>query len=414
VGHPYDRELQVTAELREWVKDAGDADFLVVDEGPGISGSSFLAVGEALASCGVEDGRIHLMGSREVIPATLRATNACERWQRFHYHVMPSPPLAPARAGDGPIDRRRLWKSSCARDERELPALWAPLEPVKFLACDGRSLFCFEGFGGYGEAVGKRSALLAAHGFALSYLGSCRGFGEYELLGGCTLELRDRSPEVLERMAAYLALRSTAFASETPQTPELEEMLRWNWQLEFGEELSDAEARLRAERVVVCDGHMMPHEWLRSDGGELLKLNAGTHGDNHFFPGACDIAWDVAGALVEWELEGELQEHFVSAYEARTGDAIRGRLLPYMLAYTVFRLGWSRMAAAAMQGSGDEPLLERDAERYRAQAKRLRAAQMGAKVQSAGTIDDGTVTAGAVSAEPVSAQAANADPSMPL
>ena len=53
-GHPYDRKLEVTDRMREWVESSGDADFLVVDEGPGISGSSFLAVAEALTSCGIK------------------------------------------------------------------------------------------------------------------------------------------------------------------------------------------------------------------------------------------------------------------------------------------------------------------------------------------------------------------------
>ena len=102
-------------------------------------------------------------------------------------------------------------------------------------------------------------------------------------------------------------------------------MLRWNWQLEFGEELTDAESQLRTCRAVVCDGRMMPHEWLSSDGGELLKLDAGSHGDNHFFPGPCDIAWDVAGAIVEWELEGEARDCFVRGYETRSGDTVSGK-----------------------------------------------------------------------------------------
>jgi hypothetical protein len=157
-----------------------------------------------------------------------------------------------------------------------------------------------------------------------------------------------------------------------PQSPELEVMLRWNWQLEFGEELGTAEAQLRVGHVVICDGRMMPHQWLRRDSGELLKLDAGTHGDNHFFPGACDIAWDVAGAIVEWELQGDLRERFVRAYEARSGDAVVGRLAPYLLAYATFRMGWSKMAALAMQGEYDEALLQRDYERYRAIALRLR------------------------------------------
>ena len=61
-------------------------------------------------------------------------------------------------------------------------------------------------------------------------------------------------------------------------------MLRRNWQIEFGEELGAGESQLRSERVAICDGRMGPLEWLRSSQGDLLKLNYGNYGNNHFFP----------------------------------------------------------------------------------------------------------------------------------
>ena len=369
-GHPYDRRLDVTPRLRRWVAMAGDAEFLIVDEGPGISGSSFLAVAEALEHCGVAHSRIHLIGSREVDPATLRAADAIRRWGRYHFHGMQVAPISPP--GAGADISGGAWRRYFRCPEDAMPAAWAPLEPARFLARDGQSIFRFEGLGHYGEAVGARAALLADRGFAPPYLGNRRGFGEYALVPGRMLTLADCSRELLGRMARCLALRSTAFTSAAAQTPELETMLRWNWQNEFGEELGSAESRLSAERVAICDGRMLPHEWLRSERGELLKLDAGTHGDNHFFPGPCDIAWDVAGTIVEWELEGEARDYFVGEYTRHSGDAVAERLRPYLLAYATFRMGWSRMAAAAMQGEFDEPLLERDYQRYRAQAQRMR------------------------------------------
>ena len=43
---------------------------------------------------------------------------------------------------------------------------------------------------------------------------------------------------------------------------------------------------------------MGPHAWLRDENGRLIKTNGSVHGDDHFFPGPCDIAWDLAGAFV--------------------------------------------------------------------------------------------------------------------
>ncbi|HEV2118105.1 MAG TPA: hypothetical protein VGR48_18860, partial [Terriglobales bacterium] len=49
-GHPFDRKMEFTPEERRWLADqrVRRADVLVVDEGPGLSGSSFLSVGDAL------------------------------------------------------------------------------------------------------------------------------------------------------------------------------------------------------------------------------------------------------------------------------------------------------------------------------------------------------------------------------
>src|SRR5207248_188767 len=48
-GHPFDRKLELNDEQREWIASNAErsARFFVVDEGPGLSGSSFLSVAEA-------------------------------------------------------------------------------------------------------------------------------------------------------------------------------------------------------------------------------------------------------------------------------------------------------------------------------------------------------------------------------
>jgi hypothetical protein len=56
-GHPFSRELRLAPELKaEWA--AHDGSFAVVDEGPGLSGSSFGAVADALERLGVPRERI--------------------------------------------------------------------------------------------------------------------------------------------------------------------------------------------------------------------------------------------------------------------------------------------------------------------------------------------------------------------
>ena len=56
-GHPFDRQLRVDYDLaRQWLGWTGH--FAVVDEGPGLSGSSFASVAEFLSTLGIRDERI--------------------------------------------------------------------------------------------------------------------------------------------------------------------------------------------------------------------------------------------------------------------------------------------------------------------------------------------------------------------
>src|SRR5207245_1910091 len=66
-GDPYNRALLFTAQQSDWIKKLKEVSalFLVVDEGPGRSGSTFLSVAEALVSSGIPAENIVLVGSRE-------------------------------------------------------------------------------------------------------------------------------------------------------------------------------------------------------------------------------------------------------------------------------------------------------------------------------------------------------------
>jgi hypothetical protein len=124
---------------------------------------------------------------------------------------------------------------------------------------------------------------------------------------------------------------------------------------------------LRSEAPIIADGRMQPHEWLLTESGRVLKLDGAEHGDDHFFPGPTDIAWDLAGAIVEWQMDAETQQAFLRAYRRASGDDAEQRVTSYLLAYTSFRMGYCKMAAEAMQGSEEEHRLLAAYARYREQ-----------------------------------------------
>ncbi len=142
-------------------------------------------------------------------------------------------------------------------------------------------------------------------------------------------------------------------------------MARHNFEQLTGASL-DSSFHLEIEQPVIADARMMPHEWMVLDEVDcrLTKLDSAMHGDGHFFPGACDIAWDLAGAIVEWGMTRHATEFLLRAYRNASGDDATSRVEAYITAYAAFQAGYSAMAAHSMRGSAEESLHRRDCVRY--------------------------------------------------
>jgi hypothetical protein len=365
VGHPYDRRTTLSPEQLRWVarQRAASAQFLVVDEGPGISGSSFISVGEALLEAGVARECILFLGSRDPDPEKLTARDGAVRWRSFHAVSVPPTEHVPEDRGEylgGGEWRRRSYDQEC-----EWPASWVQMERLKFLSRDRRRIFKFHGLGRFGDAVAERARLLGETGFGPRMLSHAGGFSEFELAAGRPMHATLISAAVLERVADYCVLRALEFGARRRQAPQLEEMARFNIGEEFGYQPDGWLAPLNSDRLVIADGRMQPHEWLLTPAGTLLKTDNATHGDDHFFPGPVDIAWDLAGAVVEWGMSAEAARYMLARYRLRSGDDARGRMDAYLLAYSVFRMGYCAMAAFALRGWDEEPRLRHAALHYR-------------------------------------------------
>lgn len=364
-GHPYARCLSPAPELRvEWRRAADEgAAFFVVDEGPGLSGSSFLAVGEALVESGVPSCRIAFLCSHPVDPAKLLAPDARARWSVFRAAWCTSPGQLPDDAGEclvGDGWRRRL----VGGPESRWPASWTQMERLKFLSKDGNRLLKFEGLAAYGAEALRRAAALFAEGWGPPVADSGDGFLSYAL-AGIPMVLRSCSESTLRTIARYCTARGRLFPAATTDQGDLVAMLRINLRHQFGVELP-ASWIPSIERPVVPDGRMQPHEWLRSSSGSLIKVDAVAHGDDHLFPGPTDIAWDLAGTIVEWRLGQHAAEWLLRCYRRASGDDARARIGPYLRAYAVFRMAYCKMAAAAIGSGSDAERLTRDYVGYRA------------------------------------------------
>jgi hypothetical protein len=362
-GHPYDRQCMFDPALRANIADALaiDAMFLVCDEGPGRSGSSLLSVAEALEREGVPRSRILILCAHDPNIAALCAPDAEHRWSRYRVAAAGMTKRSPANAAE--YFGSGEWRTHFFSSQESWPAVWPQMERLRYRSADDASLLAFEGHGPYGAAVRERQQALSNAGFGLPYLGQDAGFGRYQFVKGRLARANDISTRLLKHMAEYCAWRARAFTVSGTDTSQLEAMARVNYERQFGVARDDL--MLAVERPVICDSRMMPQEWLRADDGRWLKLNPAIHGDDHFFPGPCDIAWDLAGTIVEWNLPPAAREYFLAEYRKASGDDPMTRIAAYESAYAVFRMAWSAMAGASVGDAEEESRLLRDYDDYR-------------------------------------------------
>jgi hypothetical protein len=109
---------------------------------------------------------------------------------------------------------------------------------------------------------------------------------------------------------------------------------------------------------------MRPHEWIRDASGRLIKTDGVSHGDDHFFPGPVDIAWDLAGSAIEWNLSATAEEHLLHRFQRQSGHEVRARMPEYKIAYAIFQLACCKMALPTTQGTRDEEKLLAEIIRY--------------------------------------------------
>lgn len=375
-GHPYNRELKFSNDEENFVRKAlvEDAEFLVVDEGPGLSGSSFLSVAEALAAAGARKDKITLLCSHPPDLDSFRCKDGPRRAREFRWVPVDSKLRKPE--GMSFYIGGGHWRTLLMCGEQQWPASWVNLERAKYCSLGKElkpRLFKFAGLAHYGDKILQREAVTAQEKFGPTPTPAPDGFTSYSWLHGRPMYAQDLNEAVLYRLAEYCAFRQRTFRKDLIDLDALQRMAEFNQ----AELRLDVPVRLRLERPVIADGRMQPHEWLLLADGRLLKTDSGSHGDDHFFPGPTDIAWDLAGAIVEWQMDEAQAEAFLTCYRQSSGDNPQSRIKDFVIAYSVFRTAYCLMAANALSGTEEEPRLKLAADRYRVSLGGRREAMVG-------------------------------------
>lgn len=356
-GHPFDRRIAQASSVSSATLLAGRPPaFAIVDEGPGLSGSSFGAVIDWLAQSGVPTGAIHLFPGHGNGPGRMADARRLRQWQAVQHHLLDFDALLRGRLEGWIADRlgplqaplRDLsggaWRGVTGLDAPAAPA-W---ERRKYLAetASGRWVARFAGLGRIGEAKLALARTLHDEGFGPETAGLCHGFLLQRWIEAPNLlQSRLDRPALLSNLGRYLAVRARlAMPEDAGADPaRLIEMAVHN----TGEALGEAaaatlQARLAAlepaaaGRRVRIDARLHSWEWLVHE-GRLLKTDALDHAMAHDFIGAQPIAWDLAGAMVE---------HHIGAAELVPAFTQEGGAFPaedaldfYRFCYLAFQLG---------------------------------------------------------------------------
>lgn len=320
-GHPFRRELRLSPALRARLA-AHRGPFAIVDEGPGLSGSSFGAAADLLEALGVAPGRIVFLPGHAGDLGPEAQPRHRARWTAATRLVAQPPCTVADWFADltGPV--------AYARD---LPgATWKVRLGDGFVAR-------FAGLGAMGEGKLPRAQALHAAGYGPEPLALRHGLLLQRWVEG------DVRPPSLDRLGRYLRFRREAFPGRPGADLEaLIEMARVNTSELLGDPAGRETARrLRAlpldrarPRPVHVDARLHRGKWV---GGR--KLDALDHSEAHDLVGCQDIAWDVAGAAVELALSAA--ETDVLAHAAGADPVL---LALFETCYPAFQAGLWTMA----------------------------------------------------------------------
>ena len=354
----------------------------LVDEGPGLSGSSLGALADLVEAEGVGPERIVFFPGhtgalgREASPRHARRwAGADRRTIGFEDLILPrvldavteltGPATAPAEDVSG-----GAWRAKLYAHEADWPPVHAMQERRKLLlrTRSGPWLLKFAGLGRVGRAALEEARWLHAAQVGPEPLGLRLGFLVLRWEDGAVPLRPGDGTRPVASLGRYLGLRATRPAGPGADLATLAEMAACNIAERLGEAAAAAWRhgpgqldRLPAPRPVRTDNRLHGWEWLRKPDGSLIKTDATDHHRSHDLVGCQDIAWDVAGACVEFGLS--IDE--VGSLEAAGAFRVDRTLLAWTIpVYLAFQIGLWTMAAQ-QAGGREAERIEALLERYR-------------------------------------------------
>jgi hypothetical protein len=362
-GHPFARKTDLPGVTTPTA-------VIVVDEGPGLSGSSMASVAQAFRERGVTD--ITFFPSHGNKPGAAASGETVRIWNEIPSVVTPIFDGTPESIGFRTL--KSATEKLCGTRASEVDDLSAGkwMNELKYsegifavpafertklrMRCEnGRPiLWKFAGVGpgpklrSYSSDARARQERLAGGGWCAPVVAVEFGFIATEWIDGENARATDFDERVAAHLAGYIEAAAQPPLSRD-ETAQAIERLRWiieNNFREAGLEQSYAESILKLAKrseleglPAYGDGRVAPHEFIWSN-ERLVKADVWGHENDHTIVGGQPILWDVAGAVVEWNVT-DLPK-FLSAF--RTIRVTTEQLEFFIPAYLEFRIGVCSMA----------------------------------------------------------------------
>jgi hypothetical protein len=381
-GNPFDRYVEIDENLNVIIKKRSKGYFVIVDEGPGLSGSSICGTIQMLKRFKISDYQIiifpgWLPDSQKFISAQAR-----ELWGNYKKYVINFEDIWLKSNRLGMFLKKKIiadlssgnWKHVLNKNQSASVAVYPNHERRKYLLEDhakNKYISKFIGLGKYGNLLLERANYLGNSNKIALVKDYYNGFLVYDFQDGTIPEKLNE--QFIKFTIDYFCLINTIPGQLTVSFDQIKEMIIVNLSESFSSDIvvncravnSISETEYENE-VVKIDGHVMPHEWIQKNDGTYSKSDCLEHHCDQFIHGCQNIAWDIAAFCIEFNMSQDLTESYVNMFIEKTGNKLMKKVLPfYRLAYLAFRIGFVTMGMNALKGTDNGLLFSRELDRYK-------------------------------------------------
>lgn len=368
-GHPFDRYLILDEQVKQIIQQSTDHYVLIVDEGPGLSGSSFGGALKALRNLDIAEERTLLFPSWLPSADRFISEDARKLWSDYDKYTGS---FENQWILNGKLEKNLqkkivcdisagMWRNHFIKNSLDFPAVHPHHERRKYLLENGKNYWIakFVGLGKYGSRYVVRANKLNETGFTPQVNQLSSGFAVMEFIEGKILQTSDVNDELIDFVKEYLSMMRKSMSSILRVGyDQMLEMIYVNIKEGLGEQwcrymekFGQNTSALYEEAPIAIDGHMLPQDFLKTGTG-FMKVDHIEHHCDQFFHGSQNICWDIAGFCFEFELDKRKRSHFLEKF-VPIDSSVFMRQPFFNVAYLAFRLGYVTLAADSLMGEPD-------------------------------------------------------------